>query len=256
MSGAVSSQQQTTAGAHQGAVSPRRESGRQRWQWATAIGCAVFVIAMVATLMPAPSAPIYQGFDAWWHAVATAPADYKLSGPVALLDAFGRPQGMVVLPVILIVLAVARRWWGMLFAFLCYLVPALVAQVVKNLVDRPRPADPLVIVDHGSFPSGHVVSTVAFIILVAALLSPKVRRYWWPVGIVFVVAMMWSRTFLGAHWLTDTFAGAAVGTGVSLLLWWLCAPLLARDSARGDRRKQKKLSSTVESATARKTTNA
>ncbi len=145
---------------------------------------------------------------------------------------------MIVLPVILLVLGFARRWWGMLFAFLAYLVPSIFAQLLKGMVDRPRPADPLVIVDHGSFPSGHVVSTTAFIILIAVLLSPAVRRYWWPVGIAFVLVMMWSRTFLGAHWLTDTFAGAAVGACVTLLLWWLFSPLLARDDARRARRKK------------------
>jgi len=224
------------AGNQQRRTSPAG-NGRQRRQWVTAAACAAFVLAMMFTLLPAPAAPFYQGFDAWWHSIATAPAGYAVSGLVAFLDAFGRPPGLIVLPVILIILALARRWWGMLFAFLCYLVPALLAQVVKNLVDRPRPADPLVIVDHGSFPSGHVVSTAAIVILVAALLSPAARRYWWPVGIAFVLVMMWSRTFLGAHWLTDTFAGAAVGTSVALLLWWLCAPLLARDAARRARRK-------------------
>lgn len=47
--------------------------------------------------------------------------------------------------------------------------------------------------------------------------------------------MMWSRTWLHAHWLTDTVAGAAAGAGTGLVAWWLCAPALARESVR-DRR--------------------
>lgn len=192
---------------------------------------------MTLTLLPNPAQPFYQGLDAWWHSIATAPAGYKVSGVVAFLDAFGRPPGLIVLPVLLVILAFARRWWAMLFAVLCYMVPMLFAQLLKNMVDRPRPADPLVIVDHGSFPSGHAVQTAAFVILIAVLLAPAVRRFWWPVGIAFVLVMMWSRTFLGAHWLTDTVAGAVLGAGVTLMLWWLCAPLLARDDARRTRRK-------------------
>ena len=61
----------------------------------------------------------------------------------------------------------------------------------------------------------------------------------------FVLVMMWSRTFLAAHWLSDTVAGAVLGAGVALMLWWLCAPLLARDDAR---RNQRKLATTVQMA--------
>lgn len=238
MSGTVNSGQRTTPEGRRSTRHPLHWSARRRWQWVTAASCGIFIVAMMLTLLPNPEHPFYQGLDTWWHSVATAPAGYQLSGVVALLDAFGRPPGIVVFLVIMIVLGFARRWWGLLFTFLCYLVPSIVAQVVKNVVDRPRPANPLVIVDHGSFPSGHVVTTTAFIILTAVLLSPKVRRYWWPVGIAFVLVMMWSRTFLGAHWLSDTFAGAVLGAGVTLLLWWLCAPLLGRDDARRARRKK------------------
>ncbi|MGA7206022.1 MAG: phosphatase PAP2 family protein [Specibacter sp.] len=216
-----------------GNLPPQLRSGtRRRWQWVTAAGCGAFIVAMMIALLPAPATPFFQGFDTWWHSVATAPAGYRLSGPVAVLDAFGRPPGIVVFLAIMAVLAIARRWRAVLFTLLCFLVPSLLAQVVKNVVDRPRPADPFVIVDHGSFPSGHCVQTAAFVVLIAVLLSPAVRRYWWPVGIAFVLVMMWSRTFVAAHWLSDTFAGTVLGTGAALLLWWLFTPLLARDDAR------------------------
>ena len=228
----------TTTSTHQGGQSLVLGNRRRRWQWMVAAASAVVILLMMIALLPAPAAPFFQGLDAWWHSIATAPADYKVAGVVSLLDAFGRPPGIVVFLVIMIALATARRWWAVLFTLLCFLVPSLLAQVVKNVVDRPRPADPFVIVDHGSFPSGHCVQTAAFVILIGVLLSPKVRRYWWPVGIAFVLAMMWSRTFLAAHWLSDTFAGAVLGTGTALLLWWLFAPLLARDDARRAGRKQ------------------
>jgi membrane-associated phospholipid phosphatase len=40
---------------------------------------------------------------------------------------------------------------------------------------------------------------------------------------------MCCRTYLRAHWLTDTFEGVAVGAGIALVLWWFFTPLLARD---------------------------
>jgi len=238
-------EQGTTAEGSQGGRPPVLDNGRRRWQWMTAAASGVVILLMMIALLPAPTAPFFQGFDTWWHSVATAPAGYKVSGVPALLDAFGRPPGIVVFLLLMAVLALARRWWAVLFTLLCYLVPALFAQVVKNMVDRPRPEDPFVIVDHGSFPSGHCVQTAAFVVLIAVLLSPAVRRFWWPAGIAFVLVMMWSRTFLAAHWITDTFAGAVLGTGVALLLWWVFAPLLARDDARRAARKNRRKQATA-----------
>jgi undecaprenyl-diphosphatase len=38
--------------------------------------------------------------------------------------------------------------------------------------------------------------------------------------------MMWQRTLTNAHWLSDTVAGAALGLGGALLLWWFMQPWL------------------------------
>jgi len=219
---------------------PSGDNGRRRWQWVTAASAAAFIVLMILTLLPAPASPFYQGFDVWWHSFTAGAPGSAVTGFVAFLNAFGGPASLIVLAAVLIVLAVLRRWWAMLFAALTYIVPSIFAQVLKYLVNRPRPTYSLVQVDHGSFPSGHVVTTAAFVILIAVLLPVVARRIWWPIGIAFVLVMMWSRTYLSAHWLTDTFAGAVVGTGVVLMLWWLCAPLLARDDARLARRRQKR----------------
>jgi len=47
----------------------------------------------------------------------------------------------------------------------------------------------------------------------------------WIAGAVYTVAMMVSRTYLGAHWLTDTIGGLLLGAGVVIVLW---APLAAK----------------------------
>ena len=68
-------------------------------------------------------------------------------------------------------------------------------------------------------------------------------------GAVYTVLMAISRTYLGAHWLSDTIGGLLVGAGVALLLWavlatplererlaWIDAPLGAQRRARAGAR--------------------
>ncbi|MBN9188854.1 MAG: phosphatase PAP2 family protein, partial [Microbacterium sp.] len=78
-----------------------------------------------------------------------------------------------------------------------------------------RPENIIVISDFGSFPSGHVANA-ATIAAVAFVLFPRV---WTAVaGAAWVVLMAFSRTYLHAHWLSDTLGGALIGCGAALLV--------------------------------------
>ncbi|MFD3676245.1 phosphatase PAP2 family protein [Streptomyces sp. NPDC058613] len=178
--------------------------------------------------------PPFQAFDDRWLGWMGGPHDGLYAAAAAALNWFGGPPGVVVPFGLLLVLLLRRRWVSAAFMLGVYLGGnLLVVQGLKHLVDRPRPADPMVRVDHGSFPSGHAASAALLVVLVGALLVPAARRRaWWIGGAVFTLAMMWSRTWLHAHWLSDTAAGAAAGAGAALVAWWLFGPALARESVR------------------------
>ncbi|MEV6680083.1 phosphatase PAP2 family protein [Streptomyces erythrochromogenes] len=183
--------------------------------------------------------PPFQRLDDRWLGWMGGPHDGPYLAAATALNWFGGPVGALLPLTLLFLLLFRRRWASAGFLLAAYLGGnMLVIQGLKHLVDRPRPADPLVRVDHGSFPSGHAATAALLVVVAGALLVPAARRRaWWCGGAVFTLAMMWSRTWLHAHWLTDTVAGAVAGAGAGLLTWWLFQPALARESARShDRR--------------------
>ncbi|MET9697838.1 phosphatase PAP2 family protein [Streptomyces sp. NPDC006529] len=207
------------------------------------LGAGVLLLVVPAVLALAvrrdPARPPFQGADDRWLTWMDGPHGGPYGMVAAVLNWFGGPLGVVVPLALLVFLLVRRRRVSAGFLLGAYLVGnVLVVQGLKYAVDRPRPAHPLVRVDHGSFPSGHAAGAALLVVLVGVLLVPAARRRaWWAGGTLFTLVMMWSRTWLHAHWLSDTVAGAAAGAGAGLLAWWLCAPALAREAARVSNRR-------------------
>ena len=126
----------------------------------------------------------------------------------------------------------ARRPWSALDFVIASAVAALLCQLMKALFGRARPEQILLPLDNGSFPSGHTTNAA----VVAVSLGLLLRRLWvWVLGALYVIAMAVSRTYLGAHWLTDTIGGALLGAGVALLVWCVMQPKLKLEPV-GERR--------------------
>ncbi|MFD9261663.1 phosphatase PAP2 family protein, partial [Streptomyces sp. NPDC059538] len=198
------------------------------------------LLLLAAAVLPAlvvrsdAADPPFQALDDRWLIWMGGPHEGIYQAAATALDLFGGPVGALLPLSLLVVLLVRRRWVAAGFLLAAHLGGnMLVIQGLKHLVDRPRPAHPLVRVDHGSFPSGHAATAALLVVLLGVILVPTARRRaWWIGGTAFTLAMMWSRTWLHAHWLSDTVAGAAAGAGVGLLAWWLFHPALARERAR------------------------
>jgi membrane-associated phospholipid phosphatase len=145
--------------------------------------------------------------------------------PARLMDFLGGGWfGVFVVPISIAVLllVLAKRRWGAVYFLIASILSALVVQLLKNLYDRARPEDILVVADHGSFPSGHVGNAATLAVTLGIILG---RRWVWFAGAVYTVLMLLSRTYLGAHWLSDTVGGLLVGAGVAVIVW---APFAAR----------------------------
>lgn len=138
--------------------------------------------------------------------------------------------GVIVIPVgVAITLLLLKRRWAALYFVLASALSAGLVQVLKKTLGRSRPEEMLISADFGSFPSGHVANAAT----IAVALAIIIRRTWvWFAGAVYVVLMALSRTYLGAHWVSDTLGGALLGVAVALLVW---APLARRLEAEDPR---------------------
>jgi membrane-associated phospholipid phosphatase len=64
----------------------------------------------------------------------------------------------------------------------------------------------------------------------AVVIGIVLRRGWvWAAGIFYTILMMLSRTYLGAHWVSDTIGGVLVGAGVAVIVWAPFALRLERE---------------------------
>lgn len=109
---------------------------------------------------------------------------------------------------------------------------ATASLVVKVLVHRPDPHG-AVAVHGGSFPSGHVLTTVVCLGLVLLLARPRPPWWWWllpgAVGLVMAVANLLE----AAHWAGDLLGGGLLGAAVLGTAQALgCGPWLHARSAR------------------------
>jgi undecaprenyl-diphosphatase len=107
--------------------------------------------------------------------------------------------------------------------------------VLKVIVDRPRPTNPVVATELSSFPSGHVIHVVVMFGLIPILLWAVTNsRTYFRVGFavfgVAVVSVAVSRVALGVHWPSDVVASFFIGA--SLLLG---AQFLIRSTRAADR---------------------
>ncbi|MCD2170703.1 MULTISPECIES: phosphatase PAP2 family protein [Microbacterium] len=169
--------------------------------------------------------------DTWWNQLfASAPSQPVYVFAIFMDTVGGHLTAVLIVPVLgAAALFFSRRRWSALYFLSASVGSALLVQALKHTFGRARPEDILILSDFGSFPSGHAANA-ATIAVVAAVLFPKV----WVriVGVAWVVLMAFSRTYLHAHWLSDTVGGALVGAGAALILAAAFSRLRARDEDR------------------------
>jgi len=108
-----------------------------------------------------------------------------------------------------------REWRIAAAAFLTILAARLFVPLMKLWLQRPRPLELSGLPEVFSFPSGHTTFATVTLGVFAVLASHGLRS--WGKAVVFaaagiaVIAIAYSRIYLGAHWMSDVLGGFLFG---------------------------------------------
>jgi membrane-associated phospholipid phosphatase len=172
------------------------------------------------------------GFELEWMGEIVEHRSPVWTVPSLFFNAIGGGiLAITVIPLLVIAaLLLWRRPWSALYFAISIASTALVVQLLKGAFGRPRPTDILITSDFGSFPSGHSANAAVMATGFGILF---VRAWVWAAGGVYTLAMMLSRTYLGAHWISDTIGGMLLGVGVAIIIWAPLASCLHRERMAG-----------------------
>jgi undecaprenyl-diphosphatase len=181
-----------------------------------AVGLTAFVVLMVNVLTHTGFERLDLPVERWFDAQRSA-------GTTGFMIALAIVFGPVAMPIIVLVTVViwtltARHAWRPLMLAAGMIVGVGLAQLLAPIVQHPRPPIGLMLFgpDHTySFPSGHVLGTSDFLLILAFLLASRIQRKAFTVvalvlAVAGIVLQVVSRLYLGYHWISDTTSSVAL----------------------------------------------
>ena len=131
------------------------------------------------------------------------------------------PQSFLLCALIVIIIYALGLYWEAVTALIAAFLPALINVLIKEYIQRPRPAVDLVdvfrILNSYSFPSGHVMFYVGFFGFLGFLAFTLMKPSWMRMALltiysIFILLVGVSRIYLGQHWASDVLGAYLLGS--------------------------------------------
>ena len=202
------------------------------------LGVAVLALFLLGWLADEMLEGSTMAFDLRVRAATHALASPGLTHTLGLVSRLGGPSVLMVLGGMLTAVFVGHRWWrGAIVLFVAMAGATVLDTSLKLAFHRARPAPYFGYALPGSysFPSGHALFAFCFFTAGAALLAPRLQHpalRWlvWAVAASLVLAIGFSRIYLGVHYPSDVLAGWTAGLCWALICWTVASALQRQGS--------------------------
>lgn len=154
-----------------------------------------------------------------------AAKEIELEAIAISLTQLGRGTGILAITVLIsLFLAWRNQWRSLGYLVITILGSGILNRVAKLLFHRDRPTlweSPTPEFDF-SFPSGHAMLSMTLVIFVATIIEQgHWRSLFLFVGLIFVIAISWTRLYLGVHYPSDILGGWVLAIAWVMGVSWL-----------------------------------
>ena len=177
-------------------------------KWVALFICLVLVIGIVIDVL---SKEIYQLDVVGYDYISQHLIFDNITPIVKVITQLGGVIGLIAIAAILSIAIKNKKTILLIWANLG--ISALLNQILKYVIQRPRPTEYRIIDESGySFPSGHSMVSAAFYGFLIYLIYKNVKnKYlkWGLIGVlgILIILIGTSRIYLGVHYTSDVLAG-------------------------------------------------
>lgn len=167
----------------------------------------------------------------------------KITPVTIIITQFGSALLLIILTVVLAIIIKDKKISFSIFLNL--ILVGLINQILKHIVQRPRPTEYRIIDEKGySFPSGHSMASVAFYGFLIYLIykkvkNPKLKWIFILLLSILIILIGSSRIYLGVHYTSDVLAGFFVSTSYLLVYTSIIDDYIGTNKLKIDKEKNK-----------------
>ena len=180
------------------------------------VGLVLFGVLVVSVMTQSGLQRFDQPVAEWFISL-------RNGGLTSVMSVLAVVFGPTALPILVLVVIVAwtllaKHAWRPILLAGGMITGVVLAKVIAPLVQHPRPPADLMLMGADSsysFPSGHVLGTADFLLILAFLVSSRRQNksltvLLFSIAAVVILAQVASRLYLGYHWISDTAASISL----------------------------------------------